>query len=228
MYNSGNEYCLSLKGYIDQLTVSGGIRTVCQLLNVATMASRLSFDSASGILTDSGPNDVLINAYNYVSTNGLKGGQAILFTNSASSYLQTTGYHFLSYNNAAFSLSLWVQPTLLQGILVGSSLGYDPLTFASNGTLIARMGNTSILFASLLELSPVWTHIALTWSSTNGLILYVNNQKVASASTSTSVGTGTATNSLTLGGGSFAGTIDEWRVYSRELSSNDVCAIFTN
>jgi hypothetical protein len=217
---------LSLKSYIDQLTVTGGIRPACELLNVATLAARFSFDVASDFLADSGPNNVAVNGYNYVSTSGLKLTQAISFSNSPSSYMQTSGFRFFSYINAPFSLTLWIQPILLQGTLVGSSLGYDPLTFASNGSLIAFVGTISISYGFLLELAPIWSHIALTWSPSGGLKLYVNNQLVASTSAATSPGSGASTNSLTLGGGTFAGTIDEWHVYSRELTSDDVCAVF--
>ncbi|CAF1041267.1 unnamed protein product [Adineta steineri] len=162
------------------------------------------------------------------SISGLKGTQAISFTTSSSSYLQATGFRFLSYNNAPFSISLWIQPILLQGTIVGSSLGYDPLTFASNGSLIARVATVSVSYNILLELTPIWSHIVLTWSSSGGLNLYINNILVKSALPSTSTGSGASTNNLILGGGSFSGTIDEWRLYSRELPSSDICAIFTN
>ncbi|CAF3853367.1 unnamed protein product [Adineta steineri] len=233
----GNNYDLTsnpsfgtnnFQGYIDQLTVSNGVRSTCEILNVATMACRLSFDNSTNFLADSGPNDVSVNAYNYISASGLKGSQAISFTTSSSSYLQATGFLFLSYNNAPFSISLWIQPTLLQGTLVGSSLGYDPLTFASNGSLIARVATVSVSYNILLELTPIWSHIVLTWSSSGGLNLYINNILVKSIAASTSTGSGASTNNFILGGGSFSGTIDEWRLYSRELPANDVCAIFTN
>ena len=89
---------------------------------------------------------------------------------------------FLSYNDASYSLSLWVQPILRQGTIGGSSLGYDPLYFASNESLIARVGSTLISFNMLLQLEPIWSHIVLTCSSSNGLKLYVNNQLVGTVS----------------------------------------------
>ena len=58
------------------------------------MASRLAFDNSLGFLIDSGPNNVLINAYNYVSTSGLKGTEAITFNSSPTSYLQASGLSF--------------------------------------------------------------------------------------------------------------------------------------
>ena len=190
------------------------------------MSAHFSFDNSSNILGDYGPNAVTVTASLYATASGLKGTQAISFSTSLSSYMQASGFRFFSYDNAAFSITLWVQPTVLQGTLVGSSLGYSPLSFASNGYLVGQMGSTSITYGSLLELTPVWTNIVLTWSTANGLKLYVNNQLVSSSPVSTSTGTAAATNSLTLGGGSFAGIIDEWRVYSRELSVNEVCVIF--
>ncbi|CAF5114544.1 unnamed protein product, partial [Rotaria sp. Silwood1] len=67
------------------------------------------------------------------------------------------------------------------------------------------------MFNSLLELAPIWTHLVLTWSSSNGLRLYVNNQLVANAPAPTLIGSGVTTNYLTIGAGSFTGAIDEWR-----------------
>ena len=194
---------------------------------MASLAARFSFDDLTNVLEDSGPNDVLVNASDYVVVSGVKGSQAILLNSSSSSYFQAFGFRFLSYNDAPLSLSLWVQPVLRQGVLIGSSLGYSPLAFTANGSLIARIDTVSLVSAAFLQLAPIWTHIVLMWSSINGLRLYVDTQLVATTTAPTSTGSGMITNYLTLGGGSFVGAIDEWRIYSRELTTSEICAVFS-
>ena len=126
------------------MVVTPAIRSSCEILNVATMAARFSFDDPVNFLDDSGPNNVFANASNYTQASGLRGGQAISFINTSLAYLQASGFRFFSFNNAPFSISLWVQPSTLRGVLTGSSLGYNPLVFASNGSLIARVNSVSI------------------------------------------------------------------------------------
>ena len=95
-----------------------------------------------------------------------------------------------------------------------------------------------------IPLAPAWTHLVQTWSSTNGLRLYVNNVLVAStismANSYTASGVPnfiTLANSLSgtsfcniglLGSMSpFNGDMDEFRVYSRELNADDICTLYT-
>ena len=80
-----------------------------------------------------------------------------------------------------------------------------------------------------------WTHIAITYSSRNGLILYINGM-FYSTTGRMSYRASEQVNILTLGNsldgsschrGSitsdvYVGDIDEFRVYSRELSTMDV------
>ena len=81
----------------------------------------------------------------------------------------------------------------------------------------------------------IWTHIAITYSSRNGLILYINGMFYATtgrtsytASEEASVLTlGNSFNGSSCHQGSitsdvYVGDIDEFRVYSRELSTMDV------
>ncbi|CAF1429002.1 unnamed protein product [Rotaria sordida] len=124
---------------------------------------------------------------------------------------------------------------------------YPLLGFTSNGSLVAQIyiGSSSISVAlgPILSVSPSWTLIVQTWSTTNGLRLYVNNVLVSSVPTATTyVASGSASNYLLLGNcrnncgclngavsapGSFSGAIDDWRIYSRELAAADVCSLYT-
>jgi hypothetical protein len=120
------------------------------------------------------------------------------------------------------------------------------LGFDSNGAIVAQVleTNNTIVTATgpILTVSSSWILIVQTWSSTNGLRLYVNNTLVSSVAAANFLGSGTTPNYLTLGNclsgcgvcssgsvgapGPFTGAIDEMHVYSRELTSSDVCAMY--
>ncbi|CAF4373025.1 unnamed protein product, partial [Rotaria sordida] len=91
--------------------------------------------------------------------------------------------------------------------------------------------------------SPFWTHIVQTWNSTNDLRLYIDNILVASLSSATTFrASGIMPNYVTLassllGSGSclagaidvtssFTGSVDNFRICSRELSAIDVCTLY--
>ncbi|CAF4335733.1 unnamed protein product [Rotaria sordida] len=90
-----------------------------------------------------------------------------------------------------------------------------------------------------------WAHIVEIWSSTNGLRLYVNNILVASTTAmATSYIASSVQNYVTLanslsGTGNcgagllgsmspYNGDIDEFRIYSRELTAADICTLYTS
>ncbi len=118
--------------------------------------------------------------------------------------------------------------------------------FASNGAIVAQVltDNSTIVTAigPILPISSSWNLIAQTWSSTDGLQLYVNDILVSSVSASSFLGSGTTPNYLTLSNclsgcdvcsngsvsepGPFTGAIDDLRIYNRELTSIDVCTLY--
>ena len=240
---------------MDELEVSSRVKSACEILEEATLAARFPFDSGS-VLTDYGPNSVTTSASSYSTISSGHSLQAISFTGSASSYFQASSFTSFSINNQPFSISLWVQPQSLSGSLVHlstSSTGTGVwcaslLGFASNGTLVAQTYNGSIqstAASNLLSLSPSWSHIAQTWSPTNGLRLYVNHILVASQpSARTFIATRTTPNYVTLANGlsasgncpagaigvlgPFTGAVDDFRIYSRELTTGDVCVLYSN
>jgi hypothetical protein len=177
-----------------------------------------------------------------------------LFTGSSNSYFQTWGFTSLGVSDQAFSITLWIKPQTLSGTLVHlstspSGIGstcFPLLGFASNGAIVAQILTSSATVVTaigpVLPVSSSWIPIVQTWSSTNGLNLYVNNTLVNSVAASTFLGSETTPNYLTLGNclngcggcsngsvgvpGPFTGAVDDWRIYSRELTSIDVCTLF--
>ena len=229
-------------------------KSACEILEDATLAARFPFDTGS-ILDDYGPNGVSTSGSSFSLLSSGHSNQAISFTGASSSYFQASGFAAFGINNRSYSFSLWVQPQSLSGSLVHISTlpnGTGPwclsvLGFASNGALVAQVYSGSvgsIIASSLLTLSPSWSHVVQTWSSVNGLRLYVNNVLVASQSTLTTfVGTGASFNYVTLANGlsasgrcwagavgvlgPFQGAVDDFRVFSRELSAADVCTLYS-
>ena len=194
----------------------------------------------------------------YSSTSIVSGyrNQAISFVGASSSYFQVSGLTSLGISNHAFSITLWIRPQTLSGTLVhlsSSAVGtgstcFPMLGFAASGAIVAQVltssGTVVTATGPILPVSSSWIPVVQTWNAANGLRLYVNNTLMSSVAASTFLGSETTPNYVTLGGclsgcgtcssglvgapGFFTGAIDDWRIYSRELSSADVCALYLN
>ncbi|CAF1401249.1 unnamed protein product [Adineta steineri] len=227
---------------IDQVSLTMAAKSADDILNDATLASWHSFDSE--ITYDSGPHKLQGTAVDVILVPG-KVGQGLNF-NLDSSYYQIPGYVLLAIEDSSFSMSLWVQRTSTgEGTLVHYSTETDgdgwctvPIGFSSTGNIIATAWAPDNQVTGPVLSINTWTHIATTYSPTTGLILYVNGTSVG--------GTGVQSNAaswivviLTLGNslsggecssqsiatGTFSGYLDEFRVYSRELSATEIYAL---
>jgi hypothetical protein len=199
-------------------------------------------------VNDAGPNNLLSTSLNvnFISSGQISG--AISF-NDNTSYFQIDDLTGLGVVNQPFSISLWIRPYALAGTIVfvengtiGSFWCMPFIGFASNGSLVVQMWSTSVqyVFGSILSTSSVWYHVVQTWSSTNGLRLYIDNVLIAANTTVTTYGASSLSNNIILAnrpnngctGGAigpqlaFYGDMDDFRIYSRELTANEVCALF--
>jgi hypothetical protein len=96
--------------------------------------------------------------------------------------------------------------------------------------------NISATSTSALPLNA-WTHVAQTYSPTNGNRLYINGILVASVSIATGypvgpytiIGASPVNTTYCYAGsiatGQFYGMVDEYRVFGVELTSTDVCRL---
>lgn len=173
---------------------------------------------------------------------------AISFTNATSS-VQIASLTALGTINEPFSISLWLRPTLLSGTLVyvsrtatGHVWCMSMMGFASNGSIVVQIwtGTIQALFGLRLSTASVWYHIVQTWSSTNGLRIYINNILVVFEASATAYAASSASNFVTLANrpnnscawgaigqpSAFYGDIDDFRIYSRELTADDICALY--
>ena len=136
----------------------------------------------------------------------------------------------------------------LTGQIVGQVFdSYSSCCPISPGTTQCPCQSTANVGGPILPVNS-WTHIVLTYSSVNGLALYTNgtlqdiHNPFFSFPTTTpdykirpymTVGNPSTTSSVTtclIGSPSlypqaYQGVIDELRVYSRELSSNEICSL---
>jgi hypothetical protein len=118
--------------------------------------------------------------------------------------------------------------------------------FTSSQQLVVQVWNSSFPVNTIGPILTVntWTYVVETFSITNGLKLYINGTLYSSVSNiNTYVASGsqnylTIASTLTasvnpqycvstgmLGLGSYNGAVDELRVYSRELTAEDVCTL---
>ncbi|CAF1020916.1 unnamed protein product [Rotaria sordida] len=239
------------QGMIDRLAITSRVKSECEILEEATLSTYFTFNSGISF-NDSGPNSLsaIGSSVSFVSTGHSL--EAISFSGSTSSYFQISGVTSLGITNRPFSISLWIRPRSLSGTIVhvsanSSGLGwcYPFLGFATNGSIVAQMYNSNVksVIGPSISVTSDWTHIVETWSSTNGLRLYVNNILVASTTAmATSYIASSVQNYVTLanslsgtgicGAGllgsmsPYNGDIDEFRIYSRELTAADICTLY--
>ncbi|CAF1552607.1 unnamed protein product [Adineta steineri] len=246
-------------GKIDHLTISAGIvRTTCQILNDASLVAYYPFNTTTATW-----NDYSVNLCNGIASGvTLSEGrvdQAISFQ-SSTSYFQAQCFPKMRYTDTSFSISLWINPTSLTsgGSLVhistnttGTLYCYDLLAFTTTGALVLQwMVSVSTVNSVLGPVMPLntWTHIAVVFSTTNGIRLFINGEfSTSSANTGSltiydptmvqyitlgnvgSLGPASwitcATGSISYASGPFSGAVDEFRLYNRELDSQEICVL---
>ena len=201
------------------------------------------------MVVDAGPNSLSSISQNVSYVSSGHRSNAISFNHNTSSFqiLDLTG---LGMVNKSFSISLWIRPRSLVGTLIFLENSIPPLVwcisvlgFAANGSLVAQVwtgGTVRAVFSPALSTSSVWHHIVQTWSPANGLQLYVNNYLIAADTLARPYVGSTMSNNLKLANrpgnacaqGAIAppfeynGDIDDFRVYSRELTLDDICALY--
>ena len=231
--------------------MSNRAKTACEILDDATLVAYFSFDSGS--LQDSGPNYLTGNIVSGVTTVSGHVNQALSF-GASSTYFSVGGLVALGTPDKTFSFSLWTKITAYTGVgtiihVANAANGYTNGFFSwcvpfigldSSNRLVAQVwnGNAVSVVGSTLPLN-VWTHVVETYSSTNGVTLYVNGIQVGTTGGASYTASGVPDYVLlgyygslgsscqagSISPGQFTGVIDEFRIYSRELSLSDVCVL---
>ena len=222
------------------------------MLEDATLAACFLFDNANPY-GDSGPNSL---SSSQSSTTTIvspgRAGQAISF--DGTSFFQASSFTALGLATQPFSILLWVRPRSTNCTLVhvsgntnGGAWCIPFVGITSNGLIAAQgyTGNSTLpcVMSTSTPSSTDWTHIAQTWSATNGLFLYINGVLIGTVSSATTFVASTVSNYVTLGNslsgscyggclgihvpGALNGDIDDFRVYSRELTVSEVNTIYS-
>lgn len=232
---------------MDHITISDRAKPACEILDDASLATHYNFDSSLAP-NDSGPNSLNSTYQSIASTTSGHLASALSFAN-ATSFLQISDLTGLGTINGSFSISLWIRPTNLSGTLVfvsQTSLGtiwcFSFLGFAANGSIVAQIwtGTARAIFGPAFTTSSTWYHIVQTWSFTKGLRLYVDGILVASDPLAKPYQASSASNYVTIANRPnnpcafgaidsqtyYMGDIDDFHIYSRELTADDVCALY--
>ncbi|CAM4791846.1 unnamed protein product [Rotaria magnacalcarata] len=226
-------------GYLDQVRYEPRAKSQYELLNDATLSAHYSFDGGS--ILDEGPNGINLTSSGTITTIAGRVNQALQFSSGSYLYVPYTSFYFLGVSNYPFTLSVWVKPTgsyassTIMFVNAGWCVGV--LTMTSSGNIMANLWNGGPTLASgpVIPLNS-WTHVGYTYSSGNGLRLYVNGNLYstsgaiafsASGALATIVIAGNAgLNSCSPGyGGPFTGALDEFYIYSRELTAAQILAL---
>ena len=230
------------------MSISNRVKTPCELRNDATLVSHFGFD---GIETDSGPNKLkgiipILSLGDMAYVAGVV-NLALMFS-THNSMFQACSYSALGQTNQPYTIALWVNPTTPVGTILhlssdmtGSGSWCLPmLGFSVNGTLIAQSWSGSLMTVVGPQIpAKNWTHVVQTWSTTNGLRLYVNGDVYASTSMGTYTGYNLGNMCILLGQSGFGtncvaadldtipfkGSIDEFYVYNRELTVGEICPL---
>ncbi len=234
-------------GYIDNLMVTTRAKAASEILRDASLLAYYSFDLPNPT-ADSGPNGWTGANVNGVTASG-RVNNALRFI-SGTAYFQSYGYYPLPFGvtpTKPFSVALWINPsslststiiqlfnTPLSGFSCLSLLGIYSLSGIVAQITVLSSSSNQILLIGPFVTSNTWTHISITYGSTNGYSLYVNGTLFGT--TGSYVISGSTTLGYLMigyctycwnayGNGNYYGSIDEAYIYNRELAQSDVTAL---
>lgn len=236
-------------GYIDNLALTTRAKSSDEILRDASIVVYYPFDLPDQTL-DGGPNRLNGTAYSTVTTSG-RVNQSIRFIGSGS-YFQVYGFYYLPWgvsNTRSFSISMWIYPTsgtnstIVQLFSTSFSVNncanllgiYAPTSTAGQIFVGSSSNGPSVMTGPFIS-QNTWTHISLTFSSTNGYTLYVNAVAFGATGPGTYPMTGTFVylfiglyNNVNCNAASlnvpYQGGVDEFYIHSRELTQSDVTGL---
>ena len=236
-------------GCLDSLEYLTRVKNASEILNDATLVAYLSFDGNS--LLDRGPLGINGTGSNYAYMTSGRVNNALNLPNT-SSFVQVTGLIRIGTDGWSYSVAIWIYPTSLAGGTImhlssrtdGAQTGAWCLPIMGL-TTTGQIAINSWTSGNVPLTGPsaslnTWTHVAATYSSTNGQRLYINGNQYGSSSGpyvfyaggvpmtitlgSSLLGLG-ACNTGTIQMGQYRGSLDEFRVYARELTAAEVSSL---
>ena len=178
------------------------------------------------------------NGYNFTNNNTTFTTDRKTETNSAVYFNGSDAYcyvaNFENIITSDWSLSFWIRP---DGDIANNKtfISYGDITQTSKYFSFRRFSNNlyySATWDSTLSIpASTWTHFVITYSY-NDLDLYVyKNDSESNSNLNLSLGSSSTLNFM-LGAfispitGLFKGSMDDFRVYNRVLTSNDITALY--
>ncbi|CAF4950896.1 unnamed protein product [Rotaria magnacalcarata] len=228
-------------GYLDLMQFVSTAKNASDILRDATLMAYYSFDTS--LTADNTLNGINTTTSGSPSLVPGRVNQAIQVNPSAYIYTNYSSFPPLGVSNQSHTYSLWVKPT--------SSYAVSTILFiiAETGwcvSVIAMTASGHIVLNSFADhlisvLGPIiplniWTHVGVTYSSSNGFKLYINgifystsgafNYVAAGTSLYASIGNDLGLGIYCISGSSsgFTGCIDEFFLYSRELTASEILA----
>ena len=218
-------------------------------MDAATNVAYISFNGNN--LIDSGPLSINGTGSNYSYTSSGRVSNALTLSGSQS-YVQITGLRRIGQNGWPYTVAIWVKAASSAGGTImhlssrtdgAQTSGWclNIIGFTSSGQIAINSwnaGNVPIT-GPVIPLNS-WTHVAATYSSTNGERLYVNGSQYGSSSAAYTFQAGGVPMTITLGSSllgqgicntgsiqaaQYSGSLDEFRVYARELTAAEVLAL---
>jgi hypothetical protein len=231
-------------GYIDNVAITTIAKSAAEILIDGGEVVYFSFDGSS-LSEDMGPNKMNGTISNAAAATG-KIGQGLAFSGAVSSYLQIYGFYQLGQSNKAYSFALWIYPySVAGGVLIQisdyqnqsgwcySSMGLD---YLGQIVMVVYNGNVPTIVGSILS-ARTWTHLALTYSQTDGLRMYINGTLWGTTGSITWASSGqidwlsigsyvtSYCGTGTIFSVPFQGVIDEFYAYRRELNASEVVTL---
>jgi len=238
-------------GYIDHVRITTRAKGGTEILNSATLMAYYSFDLPDQT-ADSGPNGLT----GIINNAGLASGrinQGLSFSGT-SSYFQAYGFYQLDWGvvgNKPFTIAMWINPgstrgsTLIQVSPFQNSnftpayiltlIGFVSSGGATHGQIATQLYAWPTIFGPFLAVNT-WSHIAFTFSSTNGNTQYINGVAVGSTGAVTfsngyntimwlNIGYNFCGSTAYIPCSGYQGSVDEVYIYNRELSQSEISAL---
>jgi hypothetical protein len=233
----------SFNGLIDNVRVTTRAKSASELLTDGTTVVYFSFDGSTPG-QDMGPNEMNGTVSNVNTVTG-RVGQGLAFSGTAASYLQIYGFYQLGRSNQPFSFSLWVYPysvtggTFIQKSTYSNSSGwcynFMGIDYLGQIAMVVYTSYTPVIIGPILSVRA-WTHLGYTYSTTNGIRMYINGAFVETTGPVQWWSSGTidwlsigsyVSGYCGIGSGAvyavpYLGVIDEFYVFRRELAASEV------
>lgn len=228
-------------GYLDQMRFSLRAKNATEMFYSAVIVTSYSF--ANGSIADNGPNGVNATVTGTVTSTTGRVNEGLRFYGNGTVSPSYPAFFILGVSGQPFTMAIWIQPmgSITQSTVIyvyhtsGWCVGF--ITLQSNRQVNANFWN-GVHIGAVGPVIPwnAWTHVGYTYSSTNGIRLYVNGtyfstsgaftSAAAGASTYVALGSNYGSNTCSPGyGGYFNGVLDEFYLYSRELTAAQIAVL---